>query len=270
MRRTLAVAAALFFIGLARPTMAEPTEAEKGAARILFTEGKELRDAGKVQTSLERFQRAYDLAPTPITTVELARTHAMLGHLVEARRLYRSIESLEKKPGESPKSLGARVEAKRLANELDAKIPTVIIRAEGGKNASLDGKPIELGVALAVDPGKHTVIVDGKSDGFTVNEGERDRAITIELPREVAPKPTLETKPTPAVPPTSKTNTLVWIGGVTGGIGLLVGAGAGALALSRASDVKDGCPDNVCPPSHHEDLDATRRWATVSTTSRCV
>ena len=83
---------------------------------------KELRDAGKVTAALERFQKAYDLAATPITTVELARTHQLLGHLVEARRLCASVDGLEKKPGESAKSLAARDEAKQLAADLDSLI----------------------------------------------------------------------------------------------------------------------------------------------------
>lgn len=263
MKRPLAIAAALFVLGLASATLAEPTDAEKDAARILFTEGSELRDAGKVEASLERFKRAYDLAPTPITALELARTHAMLGHLIEARRLYRSIDTIEKKPTESAKSAAARSEAKTLATELDAKIPTIIVRSEGAKTATLDGKAIELGVPIAVDPGKHTIAADAKTETVTVAEGERDRVVTIELPKEPPPKLVPEKKP--EAPPPAKTNTLVWIGGVTGGVGLLVGAGAGVLALSSASDVKDGCPNNVCPPSRHDDLDATRRWATVST-----
>jgi hypothetical protein len=56
-----------------------------------------------------------------------------------------------------------------------------------------------------------------------------------------------------------------WIGVVAGGAGLVVGAGAGALALSKASDVKSGCAGSICGPSHHDDLDATRRFAAIST-----
>lgn len=273
MRRALAFAAALLFT---LPASAEPTDAEKDAARILFTEGKELRDSGKIVPALERFQRAYELAATPITTLEYARTHAMLGHLVEARRLYRSIDAMEKKPSESAKSVAARDEARQLATDLDAKIPTVVVKVlpEGEKleAASLDGKPLEvasLSSPLAVDPGKHVLAVRAKTDGsttFVAAEGERDRAITVELPR-AAPPPPLLPKPKPEVPTpvVVRTSPLVWIGGIAGGVGLIVGAGAGALALSSASSVKDNCQNGVCPPSRHDDLDNTRTWATVST-----
>jgi len=266
-KRALALAVALL---LARPVFAEPTEAEKDAARILFTEGTELRSAGKLTAALERFQKAFDLAATPITTVELARTHQMLGHFVEARRLCLHVETLEKKPTESAKSLAAREEAKTLATELQAKIPTIVVRADGAATATLDGKPIQLGAKLAVDPGKHTVIAGKQSESFTIEAGEHDRVITIEVPKE-APAPL---RPPPPPPPKdvtpAKTNTLVWIGGAVGGAGLLVGAGFGALALSSASTVKDECPSNTCPPSRHDDLDTTRRWATISTVGFAV
>ncbi|MGZ3449166.1 MAG: tetratricopeptide repeat protein [Polyangiales bacterium] len=275
MKRAL-VAFALLFVCL--PASAEPTEADKDAARILFTEAKELRDAGKLPAALERYKRAYDLAPTPITTLELARTHAMLGHLVEARRLYRSVETIEKKADESPKTAAARDEAKQLATDLDARIPTVVVKVvpEGPiDSALLDGKPLEvaqLEKPLALDPGKHVLTVRAKTEAtvtVTVAEKERDRVVTIELPKPevVPPKPPPPVVPPPPLPEvrSSWPGTMRWIGVIAGGAGLVVGAGAGALALSKASDVKSGCTGGVCPPSHHDDLDSTRRWATIST-----
>lgn len=274
MRRALAVAVML----ICHSAAADPTDADKDAARILFTEAKELRDAGKLPAALERYKRAYDLAPTPITTAELARTHAMLGHLVEARRLFRSIEKIEKKPEESAKSLAARDEAKALATDLDARIPTIIVKVapeEPIESLVIDGKAIEsgeIGKPLPLDPGKHVIAVRARTEAnttVTLVEKDHDHVVTIELPKPEAPKPppvvVTPPKPQPIVEakPTWPT-TMRWIGVVAGGAGLVVGAGAGALALSKASDVKSGCTGGVCGPSHHDDLDATRRWATIS------
>jgi hypothetical protein len=273
-RASFAVAALI--VGLARSVAAEPTEADKDAARILFTEAKELRDAGKLAPALERFARAHQLAATPITTVELARTHVMMGHLVEARRLYQSVDAIEKKPGESPKSVAARDEAKQLLTELEPRIPTIVVKitpADPIVAASIDGKAIEpsdLAKPIAVDPGKHVIVVRAKKEAttnVTVAEGEHDRAVPIELPREdvvVTPKP----NPLPIAPPPATSgfsSTMRTVGLITGGVGLIVGAGAGVFALSKASSVKDNCAGGICGPSYHDDLDATRRWATVST-----
>lgn len=282
-RAFFALVTALWLCAAGRAA-AEPTDAEKEAARILFTEGKELRDAGKVADSLDRFARAYDLAATPITALELGRTHAMLGHLVEARRLYRSIEALEIKPSESEKSSAARVEAKQLAQALDARIPTIVIAVVGDDaldSVTLDGKaldPTKLSSPIAIDPGKHVITVRGKTERTTsvvVAEGERDRTITIDLAPVIAkPTPVVEPlapKPVgPTLPPdrgdrSTWSSTLTWTSGVVGGVALVVGASAGVVALSRAGDVRDACGGGICPPSRHDDLDSTRTWATVST-----
>ncbi len=269
MKRLLAVA---LMLTLARSVAAEPTEADKDAARILFTEAKELRDAGKVTAALERFKRAHDLAATPITTVELARTHSMLGHLVEARRLYRSVEALEKKPGESAKSIAARDEAKQLAADLDAKIPTLIVEVSGDDYApsevTVDGVTVAVDVPIAVDPGKHLVAARSHKQEVVVAEGEHDRRVTIAAFKPIpGPTPPIVRPIAPMRPAEASTwpGTLRWVGGVTAGVGVVVGATAGVLALSTASGVKDSCGGGVCPPSSHDDLDATRRWATVST-----
>lgn len=275
MNRALTLFAALSFLFVAGTAIAETTEAEKDAARILFTEGKELRDAGKTALALDRFQRAYDLAPTPITTLELARTHAMLGHLVDARSLARSVDALEKKPGESSKSIAAREEAKQLAASLDKRVPTVIVKVTSEEpitSASLDGKPFEisgLDAPIAVDPGKHVLAVRAKTDAsvtVVAVEGEKDRVVTIDVPKSAPVKVEPPPPPPPKPLPTSTwPTTLRWVSGITGGVALVVGAGTGIAALSTASTVRDACSGGVCPPSHHDDLDATRRWATIST-----
>jgi len=248
------------------------TDAEKDAARILFTEGKELREAGKLELALDRFKRAHELAPTPITTLEFGRTHAMLGHLVEARRLYRSIEAMEIKPGESAKASAAREEGKLLAANLDARIPTVLVKVvppDAVVTATLDGRALDpkaLAVAIPLDPGKHVLVVQtvqpsvGKETRlpFEVVEGEKERVVTVSVGKEPPP---IAPPPKPAE---SGWTPLRWTSVVVGGVGLLVGGGAGLLALGGASSLKQNCPAGQCPPDRHADLDTTRRWATVS------
>lgn len=267
---------ALAIVAVAAPAAAQ-SDADKDAARILFTEAKELREAGKLEQALDRFKRAHELAPTPITTLELGRTHAMLGHLVEARRLYRSIEALEIKPAESAKTTAAREEGKVLAAKLDARIPTVVLKVvslDPLDTVTLDGKPIELGAlgaSLALDPGKHTLVARAKKEGalpgtleFTVAEGEKDRSVELKIegPKKDDKKDKEPVVPGPAVRPGPSP----WLVGsaVVGGVGLLVGAGAGLVTLVKASSLKDACPAGQCPPDRHGDLDAVHRWATVS------
>lgn len=250
------------------------SDADKDAARILFTEAKELREAGKLDQALDRFKRAHELAPTPITTLELGRTHQMMGHLVEARRLFRAIEALEVKPSESAKTIAAREEGKQLAAKLDGRIPTVVVKVtslDPVDTITLDGKPFEatnLGTSLALDPGKHTLVVRTKREGaaptsaeFTLVEGEKDRPIEVKVD---APKKDKEPIEPPKPPPPRGASPWLVGSAVVGGVGLLVGVGAGFVTLLKASTLKEACPLGQCPPDHHADLDATHRWATVS------
>ena len=265
-------AAVVVAISIATTAAAEPTEADKDAARILFTQAKELRDAGKVLPALERFKRAHELAPTPITTLEFGRTHAMLGHLLEARRLYRSIEAMEVKPGESAKSTAAREEAKQLAVALDARIPTLVPKISSEDplvSVTLDGRPLDLAnpsQPVPVDPGKHVLTARAKGEASVtvdVAEGEHDRVVALFVPSAAVAPPPPPPTPRPVVT-ASPWTTVRWTALVVGGVGVLVGGSAGIVALSTASGLKDGCPGGVCPPSRHGDYDATRRWATVS------
>ena len=57
---------------------------------------------------------------------------------------------------------------------------------------------------------------------------------------------------------------LAWLGFGIGGVGLVVGGVTGALAAGKASIVKDNCPNQVCPPAYHADLNAAKAYSTLS------
>src|SRR5262245_51869629 len=90
------VAAGLFAM-LASGTVrarAEPTPAEKETARALMAEGRDLRDANDLKSALKRFQAADSIMHVPTTGLEVARTEAALGLLVEARETLQRIARL--------------------------------------------------------------------------------------------------------------------------------------------------------------------------------
>ena len=70
-------------VALASATAAAPTPIDLESARELWREGKKLREAGKLIEAIEKFRAAWALAPTPITGLDLAKTLAMVGKLVE-------------------------------------------------------------------------------------------------------------------------------------------------------------------------------------------
>src|SRR4051794_22145874 len=64
---------------------AEPTASGKETARGLMTEARDLRDKNDLRGALSRFQAADAIMRVPTTGLEVARTEAALGLLVEAR-----------------------------------------------------------------------------------------------------------------------------------------------------------------------------------------
>jgi hypothetical protein len=90
------------------------------------------------------------------------------------------------------------------------------------------------------------------------------------------PTPTPTPTPTPSPGPTTggdtkdagtggKTSSLVYVGATLAGVGIGVGAVTGIMAMSKASTVKDECPNSTCPSSASSDLDYVKTTATIST-----
>src|SRR5215471_2911491 len=81
---------------------AEPSATEKETARALMTEGRDLRDHNDLKTALKRFQTADSIMHVPTTALEVARTEASLGQLVEARETLSRIGRMPEDPSDPP------------------------------------------------------------------------------------------------------------------------------------------------------------------------
>src|SRR5258708_1177786 len=103
---------------------------ELETARTLYKEGKELRAKGDLPGALEKFQAAHALGNTPVTGIELARTYALVGQIVEARETCLYIARMPVAPDETEKSAEARADAAKLAEELRPRIPTLLVRVD--------------------------------------------------------------------------------------------------------------------------------------------
>ena len=100
------------------PARAQPESApDLARARELFAQGTDQRDAGDARGALEKLKAAHELAPNPVTAVELGRTYAMLGLLLEAREAFPSVAGLPAQPDASARSTQARQDAARLADD---------------------------------------------------------------------------------------------------------------------------------------------------------
>src|SRR5262249_29259382 len=87
-----------------RPTPApaqDPEAAAKQRARALLLEGNTRLDEGLYVDALDKFQRAYDVYPSPKLHFNLAQTYHELGRPVEALRHY-ELFVRDVKPEEMP------------------------------------------------------------------------------------------------------------------------------------------------------------------------
>jgi hypothetical protein len=265
---------------------AQPSAADLETARALFNEGMDLRDKGDVKGAVEKLRAAHSLGKTTVTGLELGRTLMQLGQLVEARNVLMQVPQMPADANETAVRREARQEAVRLAEELRARVPSVRLvftNVPPGMQPSvqIDGIAVpaeSIGYERKLDPGTHTVVATlptqpERRTQASVELKEREvKSVSLEFPAQAAQPPiTPETTPaTPAAvepaPDSKASKTLRFVGLGTLGVGLAVGGTFGVLALSKGSDVKDGCNTDAktCPSSAESDLDSTRTLAMVS------
>jgi hypothetical protein len=241
----------------------------RAAARKLGEEAVKLFDAGDYTGALDRFNLAEQLVPAPTLGVRSARCLVKLGRLVEASERYLDVTRMKLEKDALPQQRKAQVEALSERDALLPILPSLVIELSGptgdGVEVALDGKSLPsatLGVKLPVDPGEHRITVKRRDTivarTVSVIRGER-KAVTIELPPIVTED-------------ASAKDGAAWqsvAGGISlgvGGVGLLVGAGAGVAAIVQQSNLSLRCPNRTCPSDAFGDLDrydTTRMASTV-------
>lgn len=263
----------------------EPSAADMETARTLYQEGKQLSERGDVAGALEKFKAAHALASTPVTGIYLARAHESLGHLVEARETCLSILRMPVQQDETERSAEARADASKLAQALEPRIPSVLVRVDGvaagvKPNVTIDGQalpPAAIGLIRKVNPGDHEIKASASgyyetSERVSLREAEnKELTLTLRaLPPGAVPPPAPSPAPEPVAPPVvqrgrSGMSPMAVTGFIVAGSGAAVGTLSGLLAMQKASDLENDCTDNKCPPSSHSDVDSGRMFGTVST-----
>ena len=287
------VATALLAMALALPGAAlaqQPTAADLETARVLYKEGRELKAKGDLKGALEKLQAAHAVGRTPLTGIELARVEVDLGMVVEAREVCLGIARTPVASDESKRSAEARAAAVTLAEELKAKVATVMVKIAGTHpgdkvTVAIDGVNIP-DVALTeprkVNPGRHAITARVEGGDETRASVDVAAAETKEVtltpppapvpvgpPTVVGPPPTVVTPLPPERHPVS--NAFIATGFTVGGLGVIIGAVTGGLALSAKSQLSDECLQGIhCLPSSYDKLDSARAQAAVSTVAFVV
>jgi hypothetical protein len=271
-----------------------PSAQELETARSLYKQGKELRAHGDLRAALEKFQAAHALGNTPVTGIELARTYVLLGQIVEAREVSLYIARMPVASDETSKSVEARTEAAKLADDLKLRIPTLAVKIAGlapGENAhvSIDGALVPGAAAnepQKVNPGKHAVVVRaGDRQVEATSEVAEGQAAELPLtlptlaplptPPPLAPAPVPAPAPAPALTPApvSAPSPLIKIAFSVAGAAGALGVVAGVVALNKRSQLDRECNSNhECDAAYGGagDLATAYSWAAVSTVSLAV
>ena len=284
-----AIVAALLFTANAA-VAAEPSPADKETARALMTEGRQKRDTSDLQAALKAFRAADSIMHVPTTAIEVAKTEALAGLLLEARDHALTLARSKAQPGEPGPFADARTAAQQLANELDVRIPSVRFTLTGAKeDAEIRIDDVAIPAAAnalprKLNPGSHLVIV--KSGGaerratFKVAEKET-KELTLDFVQPqvaevpVDKPPPVDNPPPVVVPPPvtpdapssgNGTKMALIVGGFSvGAVGIIAGSVTGILSLNKTSDLQAQCPGGRCPANLQSDLDGARTLATVST-----
>ncbi len=228
--------------------------------------GDQLFQKGDHGRALQAYSAADAIMNVPTTGLAVARAHAALGQLMQARNKARLVARSTPQASESPVLTEARAAAAKLEAEVAARIPTLIVKVTGPTRAAtevtVDGTRVPT-VALAegwkVNPGSHTVLAAAK--GFE-SAGER-----IEL-RE-AESQTLNLTLRPASEPVSDPGpsagtVLMATGFSVAGAALIVGAVTGGLSVAQTEDLLDRCGGPRCDETAAADLSSATTLANVS------
>lgn len=272
---------AALLVALCVPTIARAQRSAQDieSARQLYNQGMNLKERGDLAGALDKLRAAHALGNTPVTGLELCRTHVALRQPVEAREICLGVARIPPLAQETSRSREARAEAAVIAESEKPKMSALRLKVTGvpaGREPTVvvDGATVPV-AALAeprsVNPGPHSVSarvdtgVETKAS-LETREGEtRDiELIVASPPPGDAPPPVFVAQGTP--PPAEKTTHPLAIAGfVVGGAGALVGTVAGLVAMSAERDLSRDCVNKQCGRELHGDLSRAETWGNVST-----
>jgi tetratricopeptide (TPR) repeat protein len=197
----------------AAPAWAQPESTEQ-RSRALFEKARVLAEQGRWADACPLFQKAHDINSTGGTALQTANCYEKIGQPERALPLYETIVNLPD-AGKNPERLRIaeeRIRALRAAGVGQPKPPEP---APPPPEAQPDPAPAPAPSAASPAPPPAGTALPQPPGGAGDSGGS------------------------------SRVPAYVAFG--VGGVGLAVGAVAGALALGDAADAKERCVDNVCP-----------------------
>lgn len=255
---------------------AQPTTAVE-EARAIADRGYEQYKVADYATAVELFKQAEAISHSPAIVGFIAECYEKLGRLIEASAYYQQLadEKLPDKPPAPEPVRKAVAEAKAKLPLVRQRVPKVTIAVTGVPAAdvavTLDTRPLsalELAGPIAVNPGKHAIVITARGfDPVTrVFEAQERQSASVNEAFSVLTKEVRVPGPVREAPAKS----VVHVAGpaVSYGIGvggLTLGVISGILYLSRASSLKERCPDGRCIVELEEEKTTASQLGTTAT-----
>lgn len=253
---------------------AAPSAADRETARGLLDEGDRSVARRDFAGALRAYQGADAIMHVPTTAIEVARTEAELGQLIEARETALAILRMPQQPSEPAAFVHARETAMALTAALATRIPSVVVAVSGlpataTRHVSVDGEPVPAEAATLprkVNPGKHTVVVSAPGYLTVTREvtvAERARA-AVEVLLEPGTEPA-GLPPGVAAPTAHRSRALSYAMWGVGGAGIATGTVTGILSITTTSEANRFCnASGVCKPAAQPDINSATRLAWAS------
>lgn len=210
-------------------------------ADALFNEGLQLLDEGRIAEACDRLSESKKIESGIGVTLYLADCEERRGHWIAARELYREGKALAEH-----KLDGRASDARKRADALTARMPSIQVKATGAPSIEIDGATSDA-QAHEIDPGRHVVRARTKDRTWenTVDVPAQKTLVTVEVPSLDVEQP--KAKQGIFFTP--------WrIAGVSSaGVGFVlftIGLGLGADAISKKNASNDM---GHCDPTNHCD-----------------
>jgi hypothetical protein len=270
-RAALAVA---FVVMLASPLARAEDTADKAAATQLFDEAIALMDKGKLGDACPKLAKSQQLAPNGGTLLALADCYEKNGQYASAWVALKEAADRAAAAKRTDVERNALDAAKRLEPKMSKLTVDVPPKAAiDGLVLKRDGKPMsqaEIGVALPLDPGAHTIEASAPGRkpwstqvSFTATASSKSVSVPVlDFDPHDAPSP-------PPTEPESTGTTQRVLGLAIAGVGV-VGLGLGTFMGLRASSKNDDAASHCRDTTHCDEqgLDLDKQAhdaATIST-----
>ncbi|MBI4704775.1 MAG: PEGA domain-containing protein [Deltaproteobacteria bacterium] len=236
---------------------------------------------GKLLEARDTLVRVQGLPAAASESPQLAAARRQAAEL--ALEVADRIPSIQVKVGGVPQGIAAQVTvdgeplppaAAALPRKLDPGTHSVVVSAPGFAPATRqvtlsdrENRIIEIPLAPAAEPEPPMTRTGPAPEPKPTPAGRPAPAAGLPA-KPSAPPPAVRFGPAepeqPATEP-SGISAVAWAGFGVGAAGLIVGAVAGIVAVSKTAEVRDHCPDNHCPEEQREAWDSSLAVAHVST-----